>query len=436
MADTKISALTALTGAGVAADDALAIVDTSVTTTKKIDASELKIYMSASPTLVTPNIGTPSAGTLTSCTGLPISTGVSGLGTGIATALAVNTGSAGAPVLLNGALGTPSSGTLTNCTGYPASGSSGQIQYNNAGSFGGMSGTSWDDTNRALTMTGATITANSPLFTQTQTWNNAAVSFDAQLLTITPTAKATTNHFYRAKWGASDAIRLLMYGDNPGIMLGSGTVPSSGNTGMLLQVTNQTSLYYNGGQFGFLTGGNTHLFGTNARFTLSRDFQFSWSGTANDATAAADTFLTRAAAATVQFGAADAAAPVAQTITAQSVVAGTSNTAGVDFSLKLSAGTGSGTGGKFIIYGAPSGAAATTQNTKTAAWGLDGQSLTLYPAASLATNMTQGFINIPGAAGAPSGTPANTTGFPMYYDSTNNKIYVYNGSWRSTAALT
>jgi hypothetical protein len=62
-------------------------------------------------------LGAPASGTLTSCTGLPISTGVSGLGTGIATALAVNTGSAGAPVLFNGALGTPSSGTVTNLTG-------------------------------------------------------------------------------------------------------------------------------------------------------------------------------------------------------------------------------------------------------------------------------------------------------------------------------
>jgi hypothetical protein len=70
-----------------------------------------------SPTLVTPILGTPSSGTLSSCTGLPISTGVSGLGTGIATALAINTGSAGAPVLFNGALGTPSSGTVTNLTG-------------------------------------------------------------------------------------------------------------------------------------------------------------------------------------------------------------------------------------------------------------------------------------------------------------------------------
>lgn len=61
-------------------------------------------------------LGTPASGTLTSCTGLPVASGISGLGTGVATALAVNVGSAGAPVLFNGALGTPSSGTLTNCT--------------------------------------------------------------------------------------------------------------------------------------------------------------------------------------------------------------------------------------------------------------------------------------------------------------------------------
>jgi hypothetical protein len=61
-------------------------------------------------------LGTPSSGTLTSCTGLPISTGVSGLGTNVATALAVNVGSAGALVTNGGALGTPSSGTLSSCT--------------------------------------------------------------------------------------------------------------------------------------------------------------------------------------------------------------------------------------------------------------------------------------------------------------------------------
>jgi hypothetical protein len=46
------------------------------------------LVFATSPTLVTPILGTPTSGTLTNATGLPISTGVSGLGTGVATFLA------------------------------------------------------------------------------------------------------------------------------------------------------------------------------------------------------------------------------------------------------------------------------------------------------------------------------------------------------------
>lgn len=49
------------------------------------------LVFATSPTLVTPALGTPSSATLTNATGLPISTGVSGLGTGVATFLATPT---------------------------------------------------------------------------------------------------------------------------------------------------------------------------------------------------------------------------------------------------------------------------------------------------------------------------------------------------------
>lgn len=49
------------------------------------------LVFGTSPTLTTPNLGTPSAATLTNATGLPISTGVSGLATGVATFLGTPT---------------------------------------------------------------------------------------------------------------------------------------------------------------------------------------------------------------------------------------------------------------------------------------------------------------------------------------------------------
>jgi len=87
-----------------------------------------------SPVVQDGALGTPSSGTLTSATGLPVSTGISGLGTGVATALAVNVGTAGSPVVQNGALGTPSSGTLTSATGLPlTTGVTGTLAFGNGG---------------------------------------------------------------------------------------------------------------------------------------------------------------------------------------------------------------------------------------------------------------------------------------------------------------
>lgn len=92
------------------------------------------VALTTSAVFTTPNLGTPSAATLTNATGLPISTGVSGLGTNVATALGTNVGSAGAVVVNGGALGTPSSGTLTNATGLPlTTGVTGTLPVGNGG---------------------------------------------------------------------------------------------------------------------------------------------------------------------------------------------------------------------------------------------------------------------------------------------------------------
>jgi hypothetical protein len=83
MATIAISALPVATAA--ATTDVLPIVQGG--TTKQVTNA----LLFTNSTLVAPALGTPASGTLTNCSGLPVATGISGLGSGIATFLATPT---------------------------------------------------------------------------------------------------------------------------------------------------------------------------------------------------------------------------------------------------------------------------------------------------------------------------------------------------------
>ena len=129
-------------------------------------------------------LGTPSSGTLTNATGLPISTGVSGLGTSVATALAVAVGSAGSIVVNGGVLGTPSSGTVTNLTGTASININGTVGATtaNTGAFTTVSATG------VITSTVATGTAP---FTVSSTTAVANLSIGGNAATATTATNVT-----------------------------------------------------------------------------------------------------------------------------------------------------------------------------------------------------------------------------------------------------
>jgi hypothetical protein len=216
----------------------------------------------------TPVFVTNAQGQITSVTNTTITPAigsVSGLGTGVATALAVNTGSTGAFVVNGGALGIPSSGTVTNLTGTASININGTVGATTAttGAFTSVSATG------VITSTLATGTAPFTVASTTQVANlNAATAGSAG------TATTATN----------------LAGGNNTTLLGSMPYQSNTNVTTLLSPNTSTTKNFLT-QTGTGTNGAVPAWGTIAAADVPTLNQ-NTTGTAANITASSNTSLT------------------------------------------------------------------------------------------------------------------------------------------------
>lgn len=250
-------------------------------------------------------------------------------------------------------LDTPSSGG-----GGTPGGTSGQIQYNNGGTaFGGFG--SYNAGTSTVTVPNFVATGSATVANIT---SSGPATFGAVVVNSinSPTATDLTVSSNGASTpGATVHNNLWTFGGRTTFAQGSSSSPSVmlGSAVFGLSSDGGASLFWGG-------AGTSYAKISNSGFTTGSNLAFSFSST-SDASGGADTFIQRRNAANPQLGAADAASPIAQTLSGQSVVAGTSNTSGPAFTFQAPLSTGNATGGAFVFNSSYGGVSGTAQNAAT-----------------------------------------------------------------------
>ena len=238
------------------------------------------LVLSTSPILVTPTLGIPTSVTLTNGTGLPISTGVSGLGTNVATYLATPSSANLATAMTDetgtGALVFANTPTLITPVIGAATGTSLSLTGNLSAAAGTFSSTL---TAGASTLASAAITGdlavNTNKFTVAGASGNTAIAGTlgvtgaTTLTSVTATGSATFSSTVKITTGASAGK--VLTSDATGVATWSnagGTVTSTSSNTTYTSSTNVTYIIFTGSSASTITLPTAADVGNGREFTI------------------------------------------------------------------------------------------------------------------------------------------------------------------------